>query len=58
VAEVFTGRPGIYCKREDTVRSFAELLSGKYDHLPEQSFYMTGTIDQVIENARSMGVAV
>ncbi len=58
VAEQFTGRPGIYCKLEDTIRSFDELLSGKYDHLPEQAFYMTGTIDEVIENAKNMGAKV
>ena len=58
VAEQFTGRPGIYCQVADTIRSFKAVVSGEYDHLPEQSFYMTGTIDQVIENARSMGVKV
>jgi F-type H+-transporting ATPase subunit beta len=58
VAEQFTGRKGIYVKLEDTIRSFKELLSGKYDHIPEQAFYMTGTIDDVIENAKQMGVYV
>jgi len=58
VAEQFTGRKGIYVKLEDTIRSFKELLSGKYDHIPEQAFYMTGTIDDVIENAKQMGVHV
>ncbi|GIX43075.1 MAG: ATP synthase subunit beta [Leptospiraceae bacterium] len=58
VAEQFTGRKGIYVKLEDTIRSFKELLSGKYDHIPEQAFYMTGTIDDVIENAKQMGVQV
>ena len=58
VAEAFTGRPGIYVKLEDSIRSFQELLSGKYDHLPEQAFYMTGTIDQVVENAKAMGASV
>ncbi|MBE7437933.1 MAG: F0F1 ATP synthase subunit beta [Spirochaetales bacterium] len=57
VAEPFTGRPGIYCKLEDTIRSFEELLSGQYDHLPEQAFFLTGTIDQVLENARQMSAA-
>ncbi|MBI3395790.1 MAG: F0F1 ATP synthase subunit beta [Spirochaetia bacterium] len=56
VAEAFTGRKGIYVKLEDTIRSFREILSGNYDHLPEQAFYMTGTIDQAVENARTMGV--
>ncbi len=58
VAEQFTGRKGIYVKLEDTIRSFKELLSGKYDHLPEQAFYMTGTIENVIENAKQLGVQV
>jgi F-type H+-transporting ATPase subunit beta len=58
VAEQFTGRKGIYVKLEDTIHSFKELLSGKYDHIPEQAFYMTGTIDDVIENAKQMGVHV
>lgn len=58
VAEQFTGRPGIYVKLEDTIRSFKGLISGEYDHIPEQAFYMTGTIDQALENARSMGAKV
>ena len=58
VAEQFTGRPGIYCKVADTIRSFKALVSGEYDHLPEQAFYMTGTIDEALENARGMGVKV
>lgn len=58
VAEQFTGRAGIYVKLEDTIRSFKEVLSGKYDHLPEQAFYMTGTIENVIENARTLGTNV
>ncbi len=55
VAEAFTGRKGIYCKLEDTIRSFREVLSGNFDHLPEQAFYMTGGIDMVIENSKTMG---
>lgn len=58
VAEAFTGRPGIYVKLADTIRSFKEILSGQYDHLPEQAFYMTGTIENVVENARALGAAV
>lgn len=58
VAEQFTGRPGIYVKLSDTIRSFKEILSGNYDHLPEQAFYMTGTIENVIENARALGANV
>jgi len=55
VSEVFTGRPGKYVKVEDTVRGFAEILEGKYDDLPEQAFYMVGGIEEVVENARTMG---
>ncbi|MBL8020628.1 MAG: F0F1 ATP synthase subunit beta [Leptospirales bacterium] len=53
VAAQFTGRDGIYVKLEDTIRSFKELLTGNYDHLPESAFYMTGTIDMVVQNAKS-----
>jgi len=55
VAEQFTGIKGIYVKLEDTIRSFKELLSGKYDHLPEQAFYMTGTIEDAIEKSKNLG---
>ncbi len=58
VAEVFTGLPGKYVSREDTVRSFGEILEGKWDHLPEQAFYMVGAIEEVVEKAKSMGVEV
>ncbi len=51
VAEVFTQRPGKYVKLEDTVNGFEEILQGKYDNLPEDSFYMTGGIDEVVANA-------
>jgi len=52
VAEQFTGSPGKYVKKEDTVRSFKGILEGEYDHLPEQAFYMKGSIDEVIEAAK------
>ena len=52
VAEVFTGQAGKYVKIEDTVQGFKEILEGKHDGLPEQAFYMTGTIEEVVENAR------
>jgi len=58
VAEAFTGREGRYVPVKETVRGFEEILEGKYDQVPEQAFYMTGTIDEVVENARSMGVEV
>jgi F-type H+-transporting ATPase subunit beta len=48
VAEQFTGAKGVYVKREDTVRSFKEILEGKHDHIPEQHFYMKGSIEEVI----------
>ena len=58
VAEVFTGLGGQYVSREDTVRSFKEILEGKWDHLPEQAFYMVGAIEGAVEKAKGMGVAV
>jgi F-type H+/Na+-transporting ATPase subunit beta len=58
VAEQFTGRPGAYVKLEDTISSFAEVLDGKLDHLPEQAFYMAGAIDEVKQNAEKMGTKV
>ncbi|HEX4160060.1 MAG TPA: F0F1 ATP synthase subunit beta [Rhizomicrobium sp.] len=54
VAEQFTGRPGKYVKLEDTIRSFKEVVEGKHDELPEQAFYMQGSIDDVLENAERM----
>jgi F-type H+-transporting ATPase subunit beta len=54
VAEVFTGFPGKYVKLEDSVRSFKDILEGKYDHLPEQAFYMVGSIEEAIEKAEKM----
>ncbi len=54
VAEVFTGRPGRYVSRDETVRGFKEILEGKHDDLPEQAFYMVGGIDEVIEQAKKM----
>ncbi|HYB98339.1 MAG TPA: F0F1 ATP synthase subunit beta [Candidatus Limnocylindrales bacterium] len=54
VAESFTGTPGAYVKREDTIRAFRELVAGQHDDLPEQAFYMVGTIEQAIEKARKM----
>lgn len=54
VAEVFTGSPGKYVSREDTVRAFKEIVEGKYDDLPEQAFYMVGTIEEAIEKAAKL----
>ncbi len=58
VAEQFTGLQGRYVKLADTIRSFKELISGRYDHLPEQAFYMKGDIDEVVETAAAMGTKV
>lgn len=52
VAEVFTGSPGKYVKIEETVKGFKEILEGKYDKLPEQAFYMVGTIEEAAEKAK------
>lgn len=51
VAEVFTGLPGRYVPREETVRGFKEILEGKHDDLPESAFYMVGSIDEAVEKA-------
>ncbi len=58
VAEQFTGRPGKYVPVEETIRGFKELVEGKWDHLPEQAFYMVGTIDEAIEKAKQLGAKV
>jgi F-type H+-transporting ATPase subunit beta len=50
VAEQFTGYEGRYVKKEDTVRSFKEVVEGKHDDVPEQCFYMKGAIDEVLED--------
>ena len=55
VAEEFTGTPGVYVKLEDTIRGFEEILSGEYDDLPEQAFYMVGGIEEVVEKAKTLG---
>ncbi|HEY1814381.1 MAG TPA: F0F1 ATP synthase subunit beta [Kofleriaceae bacterium] len=54
VAETFTGLKGVFCSKADTVRSFAEILAGKCDDLPEQAFEMTGTIDDVRNKAAEL----
>ncbi|HMS22733.1 MAG TPA: F0F1 ATP synthase subunit beta [Candidatus Levybacteria bacterium] len=52
VAEIFTGAPGRYVKVADTVKGFAEIIDGKHDNISEQAFYMTGTIDEAVKNAK------
>jgi len=54
VAEQFTGQEGRYVKLEDTIAGFREIIEGKHDDLPEQAFYMVGTIDEAVEKARQM----
>ncbi len=54
VGEQFTGRPGKFVPLKETIRSFKEIIEGKYDSLPEQAFYMVGNIDEAVENAKKM----
>lgn len=56
VAEAFTGTPGKYVKLNDTIKGFKEIIEGKHDGLPEQAFYMVGTIDEALEKAEKLGV--
>jgi F-type H+/Na+-transporting ATPase subunit beta len=53
VAEAFTGRPGVYVEITDTIKGFKEILVGKHDNVPEQAFYMMGTIEEALENAKN-----
>ncbi|KAF1689835.1 F0F1 ATP synthase subunit beta [Pseudoxanthomonas taiwanensis] len=54
VAEVFTGSPGKYVPLKETIRGFKGIVDGEYDHLPEQAFYMVGTIDEAVEKAKKI----
>jgi len=54
VAEVFTGSKGKYVSLKDTIRGFKGIVDGEYDHLPEQAFYMVGSIDEVVEKAKKL----
>jgi len=54
VAEVFTGSPGKYCSLKDTIRGFKGIIDGEYDEIPEQAFYMVGTIDEAVEKAKEL----
>ena len=54
VAEVFTGTPGVFVKLEDTIKGFKGIIEGKYDNIPEQAFYMVGTIEDAIAKAKKM----
>src|SRR3978361_735726 len=55
VAEVFTGSPGKYVSLKETIKGFKGIVAGELDHLPEQAFYMVGTIDEAIEKAKKLG---
>ncbi|MCE1680721.1 F0F1 ATP synthase subunit beta, partial [Enterobacter hormaechei] len=54
VAEVFTGSPGKFVPLKDTIRGFKGILNGDYDHLPEQAFYMVGSIEEAVEKAKAL----
>jgi F-type H+-transporting ATPase subunit beta len=54
VAEVFTGSPGKYVPLAETIRGFKMIVNGECDHLPEQAFYMVGTIDEAFEKAKKV----
>ncbi len=54
VAEVFTGSPGKYVSLKETIRGFKGIVDGDYDHMPEQAFYMVGSIDEAVEKAKEM----
>ena len=54
VAEVFTGAPGKYVSLADTIRAFKGIIAGEYDHMPEQAFYMVGSIEEAVEKAKDM----
>ena len=57
VAEVFTGSPGKFVDLADTIKGFRDLCEGKYDHLPEQAFYMVGTIEEAVEKGKKLAEA-
>ncbi|MBP02042.1 MAG: F0F1 ATP synthase subunit beta [Rhodospirillaceae bacterium] len=57
VAEIFTGSPGVYVNLEDTIKGFKGIIDGDYDHLPEQAFYMVGTIDDAVAKGKQMAEA-
>ena len=54
VAEVFTGSPGKYVSLKETIRGFKGIINGEFDHLPEQAFYMVGSIDEAVEKAKTL----
>ncbi|HKK02024.1 MAG TPA: F0F1 ATP synthase subunit beta, partial [Desulfuromonadales bacterium] len=54
VAEVFTGSPGKYVELKDTIRGFQGIVAGEYDEIPEQAFYLVGTIEEALEKAKKL----
>jgi F-type H+-transporting ATPase subunit beta len=54
VAEVFTGAPGKYVTLKDTIKGFKAIVNGEYDHLPEQAFYMVGSIEEAVAKAKTL----
>ena len=54
VAEVFTGNPGKFISLKETISSFKAIVEGGYDHLPEQAFYMVGSVQEAIEKAKTL----
>ena len=54
VAEVFTGSPGVFVQLEDTIKGFKGIVDGDYDHLPENAFYMVGTIEEAVQKAKDL----
>ena len=54
VAEVFTGSPGKYVSLKDTIKGFKGIVEGEYDELPEQAFYMVGSIEEAVEKAKTL----
>jgi len=54
VAEIFTGSPGVFVQLDDTIKGFKGIINGDYDHLPEQAFYMLGTIENAVEKGKKM----
>jgi F-type H+/Na+-transporting ATPase subunit beta len=54
VAEAFTGRPGLYVKLSDNIEGFRQILDGKHDDLPEQAFYMVGSIDDAVARGKEL----
>ncbi|MEW5703899.1 MAG: F0F1 ATP synthase subunit beta [Pseudomonadota bacterium] len=56
VAEIFTGKPGVFVNLEDTIKGFRGIVAGEYDDLPEAAFYMVGTIEEAIEKSKQMAI--